>query len=107
MPPQQTDPGFEVEGDAAVRGLDLTIGLMKEAADDTRNVLSLLKRYWRAFGEWRQRQRSRTTLHELSDRELMDIGVTRDAIDYIARHRAVDNLRDGTAYFWIQSRGVM
>ena len=102
MPPQQTDPGFEAESDAAVRGLDLTIGLVKEATDDTRNVLNLLKRVWRAFGEWRQRQRSRTTLHALSDRELKDIGVTRDEIDHIARHRAIDALRNS-----IHSRGVM
>ena len=107
MPPQRTDPAFKIEGDTAMRGRDLTIGLVKEATDDTRHVLSLLKRVWRAFGEWRQRPSSQTSLHDLSDRELMDIGVTRDEIDTIARHRAVDNLRDGTAYFWIQSRGVM
>ena len=107
MPPQQTDPGFEIESDAAVRGLDLTIGLVKEATDDTRNVLGLLKRIWRAFGEWRQRLRSRTSLHDLSDRELMDIGVTRNEVDRITRHRAIDALRDGTAHLWIRSRGVM
>jgi uncharacterized protein YjiS (DUF1127 family) len=92
MPPQQTDPASQTGSDAAVRGL----------AVSTLNVLSLLKRYWRAFWEWRHRQRSRTTLHDLSDRELMDIGVTRDEIDYIARHRAIDALRDS-----IYSRGVM
>ncbi len=102
MPPQQTDPASETGSDAAVLGLDLTIGLAREAADDTRNVLSLLKRYWRAFGEWRQRQRSRTTLHDLNDRDLKDIGVTRDEIDHIAPHRAIDALRDR-----IYSRGVM
>ena len=107
MPPQQTDPGYEVESDAAVRGLDLSIGLAKEATDDTRRVLGLLEQVWRAFGEWRQRQRSRTSLHELSDRELRDIGVSRDEVERIARHRAIDALRDGTAYFWIRSRGVM
>jgi uncharacterized protein YjiS (DUF1127 family) len=124
MPTQQTNSGSETGSDAAVRGLNLTIGLVKEAAVDalaaarphaamaalddalleknsagptavsTRNVLSLLKRYWRAFGEWRQRQSSRTTLHDLSDRELMDIGVRRDEIDHIAPHRAIDVLRD-------------
>ena len=93
MPPQETDPEFASGSDAAVRGLDLTIGSVK-ATDDTRNVLSLLKRYWRAFGKWRQRQSSRTSLHDLSDRELMDIGVMRDEIDYIAPHRAIDALRD-------------
>jgi uncharacterized protein YjiS (DUF1127 family) len=102
MPPQQTDPAFETEGDAALRGLDLTIGLVKEATDDTRNVLGLLRLYWRAFWVWRQRQSSRTTLHDLSDRELKDIGVTRGEIDHIAPHRAIDALRDS-----IHSRGVM
>jgi uncharacterized protein YjiS (DUF1127 family) len=122
MPPQQTNPGSE--SDAAVLGLDLTIVVVKEATDDavaaarphtsiaalddalsavsTRNALSLLKRYWRAFGEWRQRQSSQTTLHDLSDRELKDIGVTRGEIDHIAAHRAIDALRDS-----ILSRGVV
>ncbi|SDN05194.1 DUF1127 domain-containing protein [Afipia sp. GAS231] len=114
MPPQQTDPGFE--SDAAVLDLDLTTALVTEVKDDawseknaarptavsTRTFLRLLERTWRAFGEWRQRQRSRTTLHDLSDRELKDIGVTRDEIDYIAPHRAIDALRDS-----IHSRGVM
>jgi uncharacterized protein YjiS (DUF1127 family) len=64
-------------------------------AASTRSVLSLLKRYWRAFRERRrQRQSSRDILHDLSDRELMDIGVTRDEIDCIAPHRAIDKLRD-------------
>ena len=102
MPPQQTDPALKIEGDAAMRGLDLTIGLVKEATNDTRHVLSLLKRIWRAFEEWRQRLSSRTSLHDLSDRELMDIGVTRDEIDHIAPHRAIDALRNS-----IHSRGVL
>lgn len=92
MPPQQTDAVSESGSDAAALGLDLTIGLVK-ATDDTRNVLSLLKRCWRAFAEW-QRRRSQTSLHELSDRALMDIGVTREEIDHIAPHRAIEALRD-------------
>jgi uncharacterized protein YjiS (DUF1127 family) len=123
MPPRQTDPASG--SDAAALGLD-TILLVEATAnasmappDDAlsernaagsaavRHVSSVLKRYWRAFGEWQRRQRSRTTVHELSDRELMDIGVTRDEIDHIAPHRAIDALRDGTAHFWIRSRGVM
>jgi uncharacterized protein YjiS (DUF1127 family) len=111
MPTQQTNLTSETERDAAVLGLDLSIALVKEAMDgtlaaarpnssiaalddalsekdaagltaaSTRSVLSLLKRYWRAFQERRQRQSLRTTLHDLSDRELMDIGVTRGEID--------------------------
>jgi uncharacterized protein YjiS (DUF1127 family) len=134
MPTQQTNLTSGTERDAAVLGLDLSIALVKEAMDDTlatarpnasiaalddalsekdaagastRSVLSLLKRYWRAFQERRQRQSLRATLHDLSDRELMDIGVTRGEIDYIARHRAIDTLRDSTTHLWILSRGVM
>jgi uncharacterized protein YjiS (DUF1127 family) len=128
MPTQQTNLTSETEQDAAVLGLDLSIALVKEALGDTltaarpnasiaalddalsekdagrtaastRSVLSLFKRYWRAFRERR--------LHDLSDRELMDIGVTRGEIDYIARHRAIDRLRDSTTHLWILSRGVM
>ena len=128
MPTQQTNLTSETEQDAAALGLDLSIALVKEALGDTltaarpnasiaalddalsekdagrtaastRSVLSLFKRYWRAFRERR--------LHDLSDRELMDIGVTRGEIDYIARHRAIDRLRDSTMHLWILSRGVM
>ena len=131
MPTQQTNLTSATERDAAVVGLDLSIALVKEAMDDTlaaarpnasiaalddalsekdaagptaastRSVLSLLKRYWRAFQERRQRQSLRASLHDLSDRELMDIGVTRGEIDYLTPHRAIDTLRDR-----LLSRGV-
>jgi uncharacterized protein YjiS (DUF1127 family) len=137
MPPQQTNLTSETGRDTAGLGLDLSIALVKDAmgealaaarsdasivaprdalsekhaagspAASTRSVLSLLKGYWRAFQERRQRQRLRASLHDLSDRELMDIGVTRAEIDCIAAHRAIDRLRDGTMDLWILSRGVM
>jgi len=137
MPPQQTNLASGTKHDAAVPGLDLSIALVKEAVDDTlaaarphasmaaldgalskkdaagltaammRSVLGLLARYWRAFQEQRHRESLRATLQDLSDRELMDIGVTRAEIDYIAPHRAVDRLRDSTTYLWTMSRGVM
>ena len=104
--------GFDVDTAKKVGGfLKSMRDTIVEAAGppdaSTRSVWSLLKRYWRAFQERRQRQWLRASLHDLSDRELMDIGVTRAEIDYIAAHRAVDRLRDGTAYLWISSRGVM
>ena len=137
MPPQQTNLTSETGRDAAGLGLDLSIASVKDAmgealaaarpdgsivaprdalsekdaagppAASTRSVLSLLKRYWRAFQERRQRRGLRASLHDLSDRELMDIGVTRAEIDYLAAHRAIDRLRDGTTHLWILSRGVM
>ena len=128
MPTQQTNLTSETGRDSAGVGFDFSIALVKEAMDDVlattrptatiaaldgalsekdaaeppatsaRNVLSLLKRYWRAFQKRYQRQRLRDTLHDLSDRELMDIGVTRAEIDCIAAYRAFDKLRDGTTY---------
>lgn len=91
MPPQLTDSTCETEDDAARRGLDLSI------------VLSSLKRYWRLFQQ--QRQGQRVTLQDLSDRELMDIGLTRGEIDYFTPERAIDRLRDRAADPW--SRGAM
>jgi uncharacterized protein YjiS (DUF1127 family) len=132
MPPRQTNLTSETGRDAAGLGLDLSIALVKDAmgealaaarpdaaivvpsaalserdaagppAASRRSVLTLLKGYWRVFQERRQRQRLRASLHDLSDRELTDIDVTRAEIDCIATHRAIDRLRDG-----ILSRGVM
>jgi len=131
MPPQQTN--LTSETDAAGLGLDLSIALVNDATHDalaaarpnapiaalddvlsekdaagptaasTWSVLGLLKRYWRAYQE--RRQSLRATLQDLSDRELMDIGLTRAEIDYITPQRAIDTLRDRTTYLW--SRGVM
>jgi uncharacterized protein YjiS (DUF1127 family) len=82
---------------ASIAALDDALS-QKDAAGltaaSTRSILGLLKRYWRAFQKRRERQSLRATLHDLNDRELVDIGVTRSEIDYIARHRAIDKLRD-------------
>ena len=59
-------------------------------ATTKRQVYSPLETYWNAFQEWRKRQRLRANLSDLSDRELMDIGITRGEIDYVASNRAID-----------------
>ena len=41
-----------------------------------RQVYSPLETYWNAFQEWRKRRRLLASLCDLSDRELMDIGIT-------------------------------
>ena len=105
MPPRQTNLTSETERDAAGLRLDLSIALAADAMDETRSVLGLLKRYWRAFQERRQRQSLRATLQDLSDRELMDIGFTRGEIDYLTAERAIDRLRNSATYLW--SRGGM
>jgi uncharacterized protein YjiS (DUF1127 family) len=61
-----------------------------QTAVSTRRVSSFFKGYWDAFQERRERQRILTTLCDLSDRELMDIGTTRGEIDYVASNRGVD-----------------
>ncbi|MBR0957341.1 DUF1127 domain-containing protein [Bradyrhizobium japonicum] len=86
MPPQLTNSTSEPEVDAARLRLDFSI------------ALSLLGRYWRAFHGWRRQ--SRVTLHDLSDRELMDIGLTRGEIDHLTPERALDRLRDRVADLW-------
>jgi uncharacterized protein YjiS (DUF1127 family) len=58
-----------------------------------RRAYSFLKRRWEAFQERRKRQNVRATscdLCDLSDRELMDIGITRREIDYVASNRGID-----------------
>ena len=113
MPTQQKD--LTSERDAALLDVGLAIALVQDAAGDTlpetdatgltgastRRVSNLLKRYRRAFREWRQRRSFPAAVHDLSERELMDIGLTRGEIDCIARHRAIDRLRDSTVYLWI------
>ena len=131
MPPQQTDVSLGIEGEAARRGPKLAIVSAKSAVDQalaarlkasaaalddalsekdagpaaasTRGVLGLLKRAWLALLE--RRQNSRLTVQDLSDRELMDIGLTRGEIDYLSPQRAIDNLKDSTRYLW--NRGGM
>lgn len=132
MPPQLTNVSPGNEADAARRGLTLSIVSAKNAVDQalaarlkasaaalddalpdkdaagpaaasTRSVLGLLRRVWLAFQERRRNQR--VTLQDLSDRELMDIGLTRSEIDYLTPQRAIDRLRDSTRYLW--NRGGM
>jgi uncharacterized protein YjiS (DUF1127 family) len=104
MPPQPTNITSGTERDAA--GLELAVAWAKNAMDaaSTRSVPGLLKRYWRAFQERRRRESLRADLSYLSDGQLMDIGLTREEIDYITPQRAIDRLRD-SAYLW--SRGVI
>jgi uncharacterized protein YjiS (DUF1127 family) len=49
-----------------------------------RQVYSPLELYWDAFQQWRKRERLRTQLCRLTERELTDIGITRGEIDHIA-----------------------
>ncbi len=49
-----------------------------------RPIYSPLEAYWKVFQVWRKRRRLQTELCGLTDHELMDIGITRGEIDYVA-----------------------
>ncbi|MBB4370046.1 uncharacterized protein YjiS (DUF1127 family) [Bradyrhizobium sp. cir1] len=62
----------------------------RQTAAVTRRVSSFFKRCLSAYHERLERQRLRATLHDLSDRELLDIGTSRGEIDYVASNRVID-----------------
>ena len=61
-----------------------------QTAASTRRVSSAFQNFWGAFQEWRKWERLRADFCNLSDRELMDIGITRGEIDYVASNRFID-----------------
>jgi uncharacterized protein YjiS (DUF1127 family) len=62
----------------------------KKAIVPVRPGLTVFHKWLAGFHEWRQRNRVRGDLHGLSDRELMDIGIGRGEVDYVASNRSVD-----------------
>ena len=62
---------------------------LKRTSASTR-YFSLIWKYWDAFQERRDRQKLRSALSDLSDWELMDIGITRGEIDYVVSNRGID-----------------
>jgi uncharacterized protein YjiS (DUF1127 family) len=125
MSPEQINLTSEPGRDAA--GLHLAVAIAKDATGDilagarrdapiaalrdaisekeaagppvgsARGILGLLREYWRTFRKRRQRKSSCVSLHELSDRDLKDIGLTPDD-NYIFAHRAIERLRDATIH---------
>jgi uncharacterized protein YjiS (DUF1127 family) len=62
---------------------------LQHPATTNRQVYSPLEAYWKAFGDWRKRRRLQTELCRLTDSELMDIGITRSEIDYVASNHSI------------------
>jgi uncharacterized protein YjiS (DUF1127 family) len=60
-----------------------------DPATTNRQVYSPLEAYWKAFQAWRSRRKLQTELCRLTDSELMDIGITRSEIDYVASNRSI------------------
>jgi uncharacterized protein YjiS (DUF1127 family) len=63
---------------------------LRQTAVSIRRISCLLKGYWDAFQEQRERERLRAALYALNDRELQDIGIAYDQIDYVASNRGID-----------------
>jgi uncharacterized protein YjiS (DUF1127 family) len=133
MPTQHSNFTAETRRDIAGLGTDASVALAQDAADDvlaavgpnaaiaarddalsekdaagppvasTRSVFDLLRRYWLVIQTRRQRHRLRATLRNLTERELMDIGITTSEIECIVAHRAADRQRDGMTRLWMHS----
>jgi|EndMetStandDraft_2_1072991.scaffolds.fasta_scaffold22905_4 uncharacterized protein YjiS (DUF1127 family) len=56
----------------------------QQSANTGRAAYSPLEAYWNAFKIWRKRRMLQTELSSLTDRELIDIGITRGEIDYVS-----------------------
>lgn len=69
-------------------------------------LFGLFAGYWLAFQESRRRRMMRLHLRDLSEAQLVDIGLTQGDLDHIAAHRALDRLRHDMANV-MMSRGVM
>jgi uncharacterized protein YjiS (DUF1127 family) len=63
---------------------------LERTSASTRPISRLIRQYWQAFRQRREREKLRATLSDMSDRELMDIGTARGEIDYVASHRDID-----------------
>jgi len=62
---------------------------LQHAATKNRQVYSPLEAYWNTFREWRRRRKLQAELCRLTDSELMDIGITRSEIDYMASNQPI------------------
>ncbi len=64
----------------------LELNRMRQGTTTTKRIVRFLGRVWQAYLERRMRRGLRTNLCNLSDRELMDIGITRSQIEHIVSH---------------------
>jgi uncharacterized protein YjiS (DUF1127 family) len=65
-------------------------GLTQTTAS-ARRVSGAFQTFWDTFQEWRKWERLRADLCNLSDRELMDIGITRGEIDHAASNHSISS----------------
>jgi uncharacterized protein YjiS (DUF1127 family) len=62
----------------------------RQTVGTVRLGLAVLARGLDALLEWREREKLRARLNNLSDWELLDIGIGRGEVDYVVSHRACD-----------------
>ena len=63
---------------------------LERTSASTRYASSLIWKYWDAYQERCNRRKLRSALSDLSDWELIDIGITRGEIDYVVSNRDID-----------------
>ena len=63
---------------------------LRQTTASTRRVFNFFGSCWGALQEWRKRERLRADLCGLNDRELIDIGIARGEVDYVASNRSID-----------------
>jgi uncharacterized protein YjiS (DUF1127 family) len=78
-----------VTGDCTMSTTDSATGWDRRLAS-ARRVVSLVERCWDALQKQRRRERICADLSNLNDRELMDIGIARGEIDYVAANDGID-----------------
>ena len=61
-----------------------------QAPASTQGFSSSIRSYWDTFQEWRECEKLRSRMNNLTDQELRDIGIARGDIDYVAANRSID-----------------
>jgi uncharacterized protein YjiS (DUF1127 family) len=61
-----------------------------QATAITRGGLTIFRRWLATLRDWHERRTVQARLNNLSDHELLDIGISRGEIDYVALNRTSD-----------------
>lgn len=71
---------------------------LRRATASIGGISGIVAAIWQSIREWHERQRTRNALEDLSDKELLDIGISRGEIDYVARSAPPVDPRDAANY---------
>jgi uncharacterized protein YjiS (DUF1127 family) len=70
---------------------------LRQATAAIGGISGIVRAIWQSIQEWRERDKIRSALAHLSDKELHDIGISRGEIDYVARSATAVDPRDAAA----------